>query len=141
MSAGVSTIHTLVPNASVPLGYFDEDNIRWIQSKISEVLRRQYTQKIRFDRGGIIRIMERVILERRESIPKMNQRVIMYATNEFRNHQLQSDKHMKWEAHYVLSQRFYDPSVEISRFDKQKTKLSNRLGFPKVGGTTRFYFT
>jgi len=137
----ISTIHTLVPNASIPLGYFDEDNIRFIQEKIVEVLRREFKQDILIDRGGIIRLMERALLDRIETVPKMNQRVVMYATNEFRVHQLQVDKHLKLEAHYVLSQRLYDPSVEISRYDPQNVKLANRLGYPAVGGTHRFYYT
>jgi hypothetical protein len=137
----VSTIHTLVPNASVPLGYFDEDNIQFVQDKIKSVLKREFKQDILFDRGSVIKLMERALLDRIETVPKMNQRAVMYGTNEFRNHQLQVDKHLKWEAHYVESQRLYDPTVEISHFDPQTVKLSNRLGYPSVGGTTRFYFT
>lgn len=136
----VSTIHTLVPNATIPLGYFDEDNIRFNQNRIRQVLRREFIN-ILIDRASIIRLMERVLLERIETVPKMNQRVVMYATNEYRVHQLQVDKHLKWEAHFVESQRLYDPTVEISRFDGQNIKLANRLGWPKVGGTARFYFT
>jgi len=79
----VSTIHTLVPNATVPLGYFDEDNIRFIQDKIRRVLRREFKQDILIDRASIVRLMERALLDRIETVPKMNQRVVMYATNEF----------------------------------------------------------
>lgn len=138
----VSTINTLVPNAAIPSGYFDEDNIRFIQRKATEVLSREFTQNILFSRGDIVRIMERALVNGRiEPVPRMNQRVIMFLTNEFRNHQIEVDKHLKWEAGYVLSQRLYDPLVEISRYDQQRTKLKNRLGVPGVGGTTRFYFT
>jgi len=137
----ISTIHTLVPNANVPLGYFDEDNIRFIQKKITRVLSREYRQSILFDRGSIIRLMERALLDRIETVPKMNQRVVMYATNEFRNHQLEASRNLKLEAHYVESQRLYDPTVESVKYDPAKIKLANRLGLPAVGGTTRFYFT
>lgn len=137
----ISTIHTLVPNSSIPYGFFDEDNIRFIQDKIKRVLRREFKQNILIDRASIIRLMERVVEERAETIPMMNQRVVMYGTNEFRVHQLEVDKHLKWEAHYIESQRLYDPTVEISRFDQQRIKLANRLGKSKVGGTSRFYFT
>lgn len=137
----LSTAHTLVPNASSPLGYYDEDNIRFIQDKIKNVLRREFKQDILIDRGSIVRLMERALLDRVDTIPKLNQRVIMYATNEFRVHQLSVDKHLKWEAHFVESQRLYDPTVEVSRYDPQKVKMANRLGYPSVGGTSRFYFT
>lgn len=137
----ITTIHTLVPNANVPFGYFDEDNIVFIQRKIKEVLKREFKQDILFDRASIIRLMERAIIDRIETVPKMNQRAIMYATSEYRIYQLEINKHLKWEAHYTLSQRLYDPSVEIVRYDPQTIVRPNRLGVPKVGGTTRFYFT
>lgn len=138
---GLWTIHTLVPSASIPLGYFYEQNIQFIQDKIVEVLKREYNQKIQIDRGSIIRVMERVLTERIETIPKMNQRVIMEICNEYRTHQDEVNKHLKWESHYVLSQRLYDPSTEMWRFDQQKIKHPNHLGKPKVGGTLRFYST
>lgn len=137
----ISTIHTLVPNASIPLGYYDEDNIRFVQDKIRRVLKRVFKQDILMDRGSIVRLMERSLLDRIETVPKMNQRAIMYGVNEYLNHNLEVEKHLKFEENYVLSQRLYDPSVEISRYDPQKTKLANRLGWPKVGGTSRFFFS
>lgn len=137
----ISTIHTLVPNANIPIGYFDEDNILFIQQKIVEVLKREFKQDILIDRASIIRIMERAILDRIETIPHMNQRVVMIITNEFRVHQLSVDKHLKLEAHYTSSQLLYDPTVEVVRYDPQAIKLANRLGYPKVGSTTRFFFT
>ena len=139
--SSISTIHTLVPNASIPLGYYDEDNIRFIQNKIKEVLKRMFIQDILIDRASIVRVMERVLEERIEPVPKMNQRVIMTITNEYMVYQLQVSKVLKAEEFFVLSQRLYDPSVEISRYDPQKVKLANRLGWPKVGNTKRFYFT
>ena len=140
-SSSIATLHTLAPNATIPIGYFDEDNIRFIQNRIIEVLGREFRQNIRIDRGSIIRIMERVAVQRLESVPKMNQRVVMYLTNDFRTHQLQSEKHMKLEAHYVLSQRLYDPSTEISKYDPQNIKTAGSFRGPMVGSTTRFYFT
>ena len=141
MSGAPFTIHTIAPNAVIPLGYFDEDNIRFVQNKIAEVLSREYNkQRVQIDREGIIRYLERAIDERLEAVPKMNQRAIMYATNEFRNHQDIIEKRLRWEENYVLSQRLYDPIAESSKADLNGIKLANRLGVPKVGGTTRFYF-
>ncbi len=125
---------------AAPEGVFDEDNILFIQSKISEVLALEYKQRILVDRASIIRKMGIVIEERLESIPKMNQRVVMYCCNDFRISQDYADRNLKLEAHYVLSQRLYDPSAEVVRYDPGKIKLANRLGQAKVGGTSRFYF-
>ena len=138
--SSVSTIHTLVPNATIPLGYYDEDNIRFIQNKIKEVLKRVYIQDILIDRASIIRIMERVLLDRIEPVVKMNQRVIMTICNEYITYQLDVTRKLRAEENYWASQRLYDPIVEVSRYDSQNTKLANRLGWPKVGGTQRFYF-
>ncbi|HSA76322.1 MAG TPA: hypothetical protein VLE02_02135 [Nitrosarchaeum sp.] len=137
--SSTATIATLIP--SFPLGYFDEDNIQFIKRKISDVLSREYVQNVEVDDGSIIRIMQRVVEERMETVPKMNERVIMYITNDFRVHQMNVSKHLKLEAHYTQSQRLYDPTVQSSKFDNCIIKQPNRLGNPKVGGTVRFYFT
>jgi len=141
MASTISTVHTLVPGANVPLGYLDEDNIQFIQKKITEVLKREYIQDILVDRGSIIKIMARIVEERIEPVPKMNQRVVMTICAEFRRHQLEVDRNLKWEAHYTVSQALYDPTTENSKWDGQNIKLANRLGWSKVGGTSRFYFT
>lgn len=129
--------HTIFPGF-VPDGYFDNDNIEFIREKCAKVLS-EYSQKINFDRASVIRVMSRVMEERLEPIPKMNQRVIMYLCNEYRNHQNQLHKHLKWEEHYIESQRLYDPTTERT-FDTQTVKLANRLGKNRIGGTVRFMF-
>ena len=126
---------------AAPVGLFDEDNIGFIQSKISEVLAREYKQRILVSRGDIIRTMGKITDQFLESIPKMNQRVVMDICNDFRISQGYTDRNLKLEAHYVLSQRLYDPSVEVVRYDPSTIKLANRLGQPKVGGTSRFFFS
>lgn len=130
--------HTIFPGY-VPDGFFEVDNIEFLRSKIAEVLGRTYTQKVNFDKASIVRIMQRVLDERLETIPKMNQRVIMYCTSEYLNHEQQIHKHLKWEENYIESQRLYDPMVERGP-DMARIKLANRLGKPRVGGTVRFVF-
>lgn len=124
----------------IPEGFLDQDNIDFIQKKITSVLDLEFKQHVLVDRASIIRIMQRVLEARLETIPKMNQRVIMTITNEFRNHQQEAWRNLKWEAHYIESQRLYDPTVERGP-DLYDIKLANRLGKPRVGGTHRFYFT
>ena len=135
------SIHTLIPNQSVPYGYFHKDNINFIFSKIMRVLKREYIQNISVDEASIIRVMERVAEERVEEVPKMNQRVIMYITNEFRVHQLQASKHLTYEEGFFNSQMMYNDLSNIVRFDPQNIKLANRLGESRVGNSSRFYFT
>lgn len=130
--------HSIFPG-SVPEGFFDEDNIQFMRTKAAEILKGEFVQTILFDKASVIRIMQRVLWERVEPVPRMNERVIMYLTNEFRNHQGDLHKKMKWEEHYIESQRLYDPTVERGP-DLRNVKLANRLGKPRVGGTVRFMF-
>ncbi len=123
----------------IPEEYFSKTNIEFIKNKIRYVLRYEFKQDIIISTEDIVRILQRVLEERLQSIPKMNQRVVMYITNDFRNHQLEVEKNLNYEKNYYLSQRLYDPTVGRGP-DTQKIKLANRLGKPKVGGTARFYF-
>lgn len=130
--------HTIFPGY-VPDGFFDEDNITFLRSKIGRVLQREYVQYINIDRNSLIRVMQRIIGQRAEPVVKMNERVVMTICNEFRNHQAEATKHASWEEHYIESQRLYDPTTERGP-DLQRIKLSNRLGKEKIGGTVRFVF-
>lgn len=133
-------IQTIFPGF-IPEGYFDQDNVDFVKNKTTEVLSLEFRQKINIDYGSIKRIMQRVLEERPDTIPKLNQRAIMYLTHDFRIHQAQVNKHLKWESNYVLSQRLYDPSVERTSNMNQNPKMNTRLSLPRVGGTMRFYFT
>ncbi len=126
---------------AAPVGLFDEDNITFIQSKISEVLAREYKQRILISRGDIIRVMGKITDQFLETIPKMNQRVVMEICNDFRINQAYVDRNLKLEAGFVLSQRLYNPISEVVQYDPSTIKLANRLGQAKVGGSHRFFFT
>lgn len=130
---------TIFPG-SIPDGFFDPDNIQFLRSKIADVLKREFVQAINVDTASLKRIMQRVLEERRETIPKMNQRVIMYICNDYRNHAYTGQKHLHWEEFFVESQKLYDPTTERGP-DLGAIKLANRLGKPRVGDTVRFYFT
>lgn len=130
--------HTIFPGY-VPDGFFDNDNIEFLRTKIANVLAREYVQRINVDRSSVVRIMQRVIGERAEPVVKMNERVVMYICNEYRVHQGYVHKHANWEEHYIESQRLYDPTTDRGP-DLQNIKLANRLGKERVGGTMRFIF-
>ena len=133
-----SLLHTVFPGYRT--FFFDNDNIVFIQQKITDIMSREYRQKINVDIASIVRVMERVYGERLETVPKMNQRVVMYICNEFRNHQLTASKHLKLEAHYTESQKLFDSSTQRGP-DLYNIKTTDRLLKPKVGGTHRYYFT
>ncbi len=135
---------TISPGANIPQGYFDEDNITFVVNKCSEIIEKEYRNVIILSRADIIRVMMRVLEERKEAVPRMNQRAIMYICNDFRTHQEDVNKHLKWEEGYTYSQQLIDPVGGISRFDNTSIKTKDRKkydGFEKVGGTLRFHFT
>lgn len=139
-SANANAYTSTIYPGFIPDGYFDDDNIEFIRTKIASRLTDEFAQAFNIDRASVIRVMERILGERLEIIPRMNMRVIMSLINEVRNHQHDVAKKLKWSNFYPQSQLLYDASVARGP-DLQAIKLKNRLGEPRVGGTTRFYFT
>lgn len=137
--------HTISPGAAIPEGYFDYDNISFIQQKIASILLQEFQQTVIITHADIIRVMQTTLEQRRENVPKLNQRVIMSICDDFRTHQMDTNKHLNWEEGYVSSQRLVDYTGGISRFDYRAIKLKDQPikydGKSRVGGTTRFYFT
>ena len=140
----MNTIHTAVPGMTINEGYFDHDNITFIQEKVASILSHEFQQRILLSRGDIIRVLTRVLEDRRESVPKMNQRAIMILASDVRRHQSEVNKHLNWEEGFASSQMLIDSVGGISRFDDRAIKTNDRKkydGNERVGGTTRFYFT
>lgn len=133
-----SFTHTVFPGYKN--SFFDYDNVLFIQNKIKDTLSLRYKQQVMIDIASITRVMERIYGERLETVPKMNQRVVMTICNEFINHQLDVAKHLKWEAHFVESQKLFDFSTQRGP-DLSSIKTTDTLLKTKVGGTQRFYFT
>jgi len=136
--SGVVHLHA-VGAPKVP-GYFDEDNIKFIQDIIREKLRRVYTNvRVLVPRDSIIRVMQRVIEERYESVPKMNRRVVMYIMDEIIRHQTEVNRNLRLEEGYASSQLIVDNIGQKGLFPiDQMAKIENSK---KVGGTLNFYLT
>ena len=132
--------HTIYPGY-LPSGYFDNDNVDFILKKIIEVLHQNFTQDIMIPKCDVKKIMLRILAERLEEIPMMNQRVIMTIVNEFRNHEIDVRKRLWWSERSKYTQILQDPTEGVARYDPLGIKLANRLGAPMVGGTSRFFFT
>jgi intracellular sulfur oxidation DsrE/DsrF family protein len=137
--------HTISPGAAIPEGYYDIDNIDFIQNRVAQILLQEFQQIVVITHADIIRVMQSALEQRRENVPKLNQRVIMELCNSFRAHQIDTNKHLTWEEGYVSSQRLVDYVGGISRFDYRGIKLKDQPikydGKSRVGGTQRFYFT
>ena len=141
MTSFSTNIHTLFPGARQK-GYFDKDNICFIRDAITKELSKEFAQKIIYDHDSIIRTMSRIHEERAESIPRMNQRVIMSLCAEYRRYQIQVNKRLCWEENFFNSQQLVD---QVGQVGPDTTKIrgstKNRFGVPQVGGSLRFHFT
>lgn len=119
--------------------FFNEDNKIFIQRKVAEVLSKEFKQNIIFDPLSIVQVMQQVYQERVESVPRMNQRVVMELCRSFRNEQINNNKHLMWAECYPSTQKLFDP-IGNKGPDLQAIKISNRLGREKVGSSRSFVF-
>lgn len=138
-SSGNIYLHTVGGKNPFATTYFADDNIAYISKVIQEVLARAYKRPPVIPRDSIIRVMQRVLEERLDSIPKLNQRVVMYIANEYLTHQKTVNKHLRWEEGYHTSQRMYDPLGKVASIpiDNMRKIEHSR----NVGGTLNYYFT
>jgi len=119
--------------------FFNEDNKVYIQQKIIEVLSHDFKQRIVYDPLSITNTMQIVFDQYFESIPRMNERVVMYLCNDFRNNQIEVNKRLNWSECFETSQMVFDPRGNKGP-DLQNIKLANRLGQDRVGGNISFVF-
>ncbi len=140
-------IQTILPTA-IQQGYFDEDNIQFILDRIHDILSKEYDFVPPFKRAGIIRIMQKINEDRQETIPKMNQRVIMHCCNDWRNYQAENSRNLNWEENFIQSQRLFDAKARRgpdiygikarSMYSGYYGGMNNRLMRKAV---SQFYFT
>jgi len=125
------SIHTIYPGHRVP-GFFTKLNIKFISDKVTEILGREYKQKIIVPDSSIMREMQYQHEFMVESVAKLNQRVIMSLLRSFRNYQDEINK-ANYFAGNVWNAYNYDNSLGIRQFSKPKLN-DNARGF-------RFHFT
>lgn len=129
------TTHHVLSSSVASTGFFDADNVAFVQSKATQVLAREFRQRIVFDVASVKRVMMRVYSELLETVPQMNERVVMELTHEFRNHQLLTDQRLRYEEGYVASQMLFNPISKVAQVDVRAIKLHHG-----VGGTKGFVF-
>jgi len=136
----LSTLNTVARGANIPFGYFSKHNIENVRTIINHDLAKEYKNQFIITDESLVGYMRRSLLDRKESIPKMNIRAAMFAERDVRHHQHETKKHFDWQQNYVHAVAVHDPVSDIVRYDQQATRSPNRLGQPKVGSTLRFYY-
>lgn len=119
--------------------FFNLDNKIFIQNKIAEILSKEFEQRIIYDPESITNTMQLVYEQQVESIPRMNDRVVRYLVEDFRNQQRNTNKYLAWAEAYSKSQQLYDP-IGNKGVDLIPARTINRLGRNKVGSTRGFVF-
>lgn len=121
----------------IPPDYYTKENVDFLSDQITKAIQKDITTPVKVDTNSIVRVMGRVLEQRLETIPKMNQRVIMYVVNDYLDYQLDVNKKLNWADGYVQSQRLFDPTFRRGVVSSWGVKTN-----PKNSATTaRFYFT
>lgn len=127
--------HHVLSSSVRSTGFFDPDNVSFVQTKATQVLSKEFRQRIVFDIESVKRVMARVYSEMLETVPQMNERTVMELTHEFRNHQLLTNQRLRYEEGYVASQMLFNPISNVAQVDVRAIKLHRG-----VGGTKGFVF-
>lgn len=134
-------VYTFQPYGGVEPDFFSDENVAFLLQRVTQELRKFFSVNVKYDVGSVKQVMHTIAAQRPETIPKMNQRVIMQLTKEFRTHHHQLNKHLAWQEGFVYSQQLVDPVGGTRQYDNTAIKISNRLGRPRVGSTLRWYST
>jgi restriction endonuclease len=129
-------VQTIYPGY-IPDDYFTKENVEWIQKRVTELIHKDISTNVTIDIGSIVRVMQRILEQRLESIPSMNQRVLMELTRHYLNYQVEANRNLYWAEMFVESQRLFDQNARRGAIANWTVKLN-----PKHSATTqRFYFT
>lgn len=120
-----------------PKGYFSCKNVEFIKRKVQELVRKDFIVRMVVDDGSVVRIMQRVLEERIDGIPRMNQRVIMYIVNNYLTYQIETNKHLNWAENFSNSQKLFDCTTRRGAISNWTVYSSPKL----TPSTVRFYFT
>ena len=140
VAGSLQGLHAVFPVVR-PEGFFTRRNVAFLQSKIGTMMKEEFGTFLKISASDVVRIMQRVAEYRIESIPRMNERVVMEITADYRQHLLQLNRQLKWEENVINGSLLFDAVSGRSAMDAGKLKLRDRLLVPKAGGTLNFAFT
>jgi len=121
----------------VPEDYFTKENVEFIQKKATEMIHKDISTDVTIDTGSVIRVMQRVLEQRLEEIPKMNARTLMYLVDHYLDYQVDCNKRLWWAENYINSQRLLDQNARRGVIANWSVKRNHK----KTPTTVRFYFT
>jgi restriction endonuclease len=121
----------------IPEDYFTKENVEFIQRKVTEMIHKDISTDVTIDTSSIVRVMQRILEQRLEEIPALNQRVIMELTRHYLNYQVEANRNLWWTDMFRESQRLYDSNARRGVIANWSVKQNHK----KTPTTVRFYFT
>ena len=122
------SIFNLAPNQSRAPGFFCPENIEYLCNTLTETLKREYRGTVKFTRASVVRAMQRIHEERVETVPQMNQRVLIDLLRIFRNEMEENNRiNGFWDNDGAWKAWNYDPFLGIQQHDsRRKMNLRTR---------------
>lgn len=134
------SIHTLQPNWRIP-GFFTEENVKFLSDKITEHLSKYYSgKKVVIPDPHIVRIMQHIQEQRPESIPRMNQRVLIDIVAEFMDFVQKNENANNW-SYFRYDAYNRTPNLGIKPYETPKLKGPDYAGRGNTYLPPRFHFT
>lgn len=124
------------------VNFFDQENIETISHGATNMLLKEFKNPVFFSAEDIVKVMGRIAEEKYESIPKMNRRVIMDLTKDYRIHAYSVLKQLHLDEGYIASQNpAYDEVANMTKFDQRLVQKISQSRASSSNATLQFYFT
>jgi hypothetical protein len=121
---------TIVPNSATNI---DQRTLDYIQFMVRDMLYSDFHATILVDYDSIMRVFQRMLLDRREPLNKIAQRTIMEIVNEFKTQELERVRALRWESDYENSKQLYN--------NRAKMGGDWTMSVSKQPATLQFYHT
>lgn len=133
------SIHTLDPQFRVP-GFFTQENVNTISQLITETIAQSYSgKKVIVPNPHIVRFMQSIQEDRPESIPKMNERVVIAIVRTFLDFVAENERNNNW-SYFRYDAYNRGANLGIKPYDKPKLKGSF-VGRENTQRRFTFHFT
>ena len=134
------SIHTIDPQWRIP-GFFTQENVDTLSNLITETIAQSYSKKkVIVPKPNIVRIMQFIQEQRPESIPKMNERVIMEIVSEFLNFTYENERSNNW-SYFRYDAYNRTPNTGLKPYETPKLKGEGYAGRGNTELGFRFHFT
>ena len=113
------SIFTLTPDQARAPGFFCPENIQYLCETLTQTLKKEYKGVVKFTKASVVRAMQRIHEDRVETVPQMNQRVLIDLLRIFRN-EMEENARANGFWDLVWGAWNYDPYLGIAPYDPRR---------------------